>query len=341
MDDTKVTGDAIDRLVTVEMRYQGMPRGYLIGLYDGARAAQGDEPLAMRAARWLVQHVQPGDNVFIATGAGVPPNLPKGEVDGPLGAAALARAVDLGLGATPILLCGAWQQEPVVAACGASGVTICDIDMAKQRRHAGVLLPFPTDDDEARSYSKDIITAHKPAICIAVEKLCPNQKGVRHGVNGLPRNIPDAALHVLFEEASAQNIPSIGIGDGGNEIGFGMIPDTVRKFHPFGDQCQCPCQGGIAARVATDVLVVAAVSNWGAYAVEACLSYLLKQPNILHSPDTQRRMLEDAVRAGAADGTLSRQNFSDDGISGEVHMALIRMLAEIVTISLEDYQRPY
>ena len=178
-------------------------------------------------------------------------------------------------------------------------------------------------------------------MCMAVEKLCPNQKGVRHGVNGLPRSIPDAVLHVLFQEASARKIPSIGIGDGGNEIGFGMILDAVRKFHPFGSRCQCPCQAGIGASVATDVLVVAAVSNWGAYAVEACLAYLLKQPNILHSPDTQRRMLEDAIRAGAADGALSRQSFSDDGISGEVHMALIRMLAEILATSLCDYQRPY
>ena len=272
MDETVVTGNAVDRLVTVEMRFRGMPRGYVIDLYNGARAAQGDEPLAMRAARWLLQQVQPGDNVFIATGAGIPPHLPKGEVDGPLGAAALARAVDLGLDATPILLCGEWQQEPVIAACGASGVTVCDYDMAKQRRHAAALIPFPTDEDEARSCSQEIIAAYKPAVCIAVEKLCPNQKGVRHGVNGLARSIPDAALDVLFREASAQKIPTIGIGDGGNEIGFGMIPDIVRKYHPYGAKCQCPCQGGIGASIATDVLVVAAVSNWGAYAVETCLA---------------------------------------------------------------------
>lgn len=340
MDDDVITGDAIDRLVTVEMRFHGMPRGYIIDLYNSARAAQG-EPLAMRAARWLLRSVHQGDNVFIATGAGGPPYLPKGEMDGPLGAAALARAIDLGLGATPIVLCAEWQQDPIIAACAACGVSICDYDMAKKRRHAGSVMAFPTEENDAKAYSKELIREYEPSICIAIEKLCPNEKGVRHGVNGLPRSNSDSALHVLFEEALARGIPTIGIGDGGNEIGFGMILDAVRKFHPFGAKCQCPCQGGIGARIATDVLVVAAVSNWGAYAVETCLAYLLRQPNVLHSPDTQRRMMEDAARSGAADGTLGRQGFSDDGISGEVHMAIIHMLAEILAHSLEDYCRPY
>src|SRR5262245_27305716 len=94
-------GDAIDRLVTVEMRLSRYSRGVMIRLYDAARLAQGGGALSMRAARALQDQVSAGDAVFVITGAGVPDYLPVGETDGPPGAAAIAFALSAGLGATP------------------------------------------------------------------------------------------------------------------------------------------------------------------------------------------------------------------------------------------------
>ena len=47
--------------------------------------------------------------------------------------------------------------------------------------------------------------------------------------------------HWLFEEApSALPITTIGIGDGGNEIGMGKIPwDIIRRNIPGGGQVAC------------------------------------------------------------------------------------------------------
>src|SRR5258707_12392998 len=94
--------DYIDRLITVEMRNRAMPHGTITPLYEAARAEGGGQPLTLRAAAGLVENVEPGDNVFIVTGAGSGALIPQGENDGPVGAAVLARAVLLGLGATPI-----------------------------------------------------------------------------------------------------------------------------------------------------------------------------------------------------------------------------------------------
>ena len=56
---------------------------------------------------------------------------------------------------------------------------------------------------------------------------------------------------------SATAAVTIGIGDGGNEIGMGKIPhETIVKNIPNGDLIHC--------RVPTDHLIVAGVSNWGA-----------------------------------------------------------------------------
>src|SRR5258705_10433482 len=82
----------IDRVTQVEMRPQGLPVGIIGRLYE--RARDGGEPIAMRAAAALRG---PGvRRIACVTGiAGGP--LPYGEVDGPIGAAALANAlVDLG-----------------------------------------------------------------------------------------------------------------------------------------------------------------------------------------------------------------------------------------------------
>src|SRR4051812_31225491 len=100
----EIVGDSIDRTISIEMRFgAGLPRGVIHPLYDAARRHHG-KPLCFLAAERLKERVAKGRNVFVVTGAGTPPWLPKGETDGPVGAAALARAIEIGLGAKPILL---------------------------------------------------------------------------------------------------------------------------------------------------------------------------------------------------------------------------------------------
>ena len=97
----EIIGENIDRLCTVEMRPQGMPRGKIHRLYEAARRKQNGRPLTLLAAEKLRAALKPGDYVILATGAGVPPWMPAGETDGPVGIAALGRALVMGLGARP------------------------------------------------------------------------------------------------------------------------------------------------------------------------------------------------------------------------------------------------
>ncbi len=88
-------------------------------------------------------------------------------------------------------------------------------------------------------------------------------------------------------------VTAIGIGDGGNEIGMGKIPhETIVKNIPNGDLIHC--------RVPTDHLIVAGVSNWGAYALAAGVFVLrgVKPPSDLFDPDREREILEVMVREG-------------------------------------------
>ena len=87
-----IMGEAVDQLVTIEVKNRGAPHGILRALYDAARRHGGGRPLTMVIAEAIKARVKPSDTVLLVTGAGYLPTMPKGESDGPPGAAALARS---------------------------------------------------------------------------------------------------------------------------------------------------------------------------------------------------------------------------------------------------------
>ena len=70
----------------------------------------------------------------------------------------------------------------------------------------------------------------------------------------------------------------------------------------------------------TDHLIVAGVSNWGAYALAAGLFVLrgMKPPSDLFDPDRELSILEAMVRDGPlVDGVTGRQTATVDGLTWE------------------------
>ncbi|HET9015734.1 MAG TPA: glutamate cyclase domain-containing protein, partial [Thermomicrobiaceae bacterium] len=149
------------------------------------------------------------------------------------------------------------------------------------------------------------------------------------------------AGHLVAAVARERGVLTVGIGDGGNEIGFGNIVEVIREVQPAGRRCLCPCGQGVATVVGTDVLVAAAVSNWGAYGVVAMLAYLLGKPDLVQDDDTEYRMLQAAVAAGASDGVYAAPIMAVDGTSWRVQRALVTMLREIVTNGLTPLGRGF
>jgi hypothetical protein len=128
--------------------------------------------------------------------------------------------------------------------------------------------------------------------------------------------------HWLFEAARRDGVTTIGIGDGGNELGMGKIAwEVIRHNIPRG--------GLVACRVPTDHLIVAGVSNWGAYALTAGVYALrgIVPPPELFDPSTERRILEVMVEQGPlVDGVLARPSVTVDGLSWERYSAVLPRL---------------
>lgn len=338
----EIVAEYVDRLCTIGMRPRGMSRHTLLPLYAAARSEAG-EPLAMKVARLLNERVRPGDTVFITTGADVPPWMPYGETDGPLGAVALGRAITLGLGATPIFIGEERNMPPLEATIRALGLLLSPRQWIEARPGTGVTatIPFPVEDAEARQVAHSLIESWQPRAIVAIEKLGPNARGYIHSARGSNWTDEHAKVQYLFSEAADQGIATIGVGDGGNEIGFGRIYDQVRQIDRFGRECQCPCGEGMATVVATDVLVVAAISNWGAYGIAACLAFLRGSADVLHDEETEARMLVACAEAGGMEGVYSLTVPMVDGTTARAQRAVIALLREIVENNLKEFVRPY
>jgi hypothetical protein len=81
----------------------------------------------------------------------------------------------------------------------------------------------------------------------------------------------------------------------------------------------------IASVVAVDHLVVAGVSNWGAYGIVAQLARLTGR-SLLHTPAEERRLIDACVKAGAVDGLTRRAEPTVDALDAETHAAVVALL---------------
>jgi len=295
-------GDNVDRLCTLDLRPPGPTSGYISRFYQAVRALT-DAPLALTAAQCLHQ-LAPQSTIVIATGFCHPERLPYGETDGPPGAASLARAVRCGLACMPLILGEAAIEAPVQACVESLGLHLHrELATARQDPCGVAFQAFPTEAAAAQAAAHQLVAQLRPAALVVTEKVGPNRLGVAHSAMGFA--IPDGAralIEYLLDAAHASGLPTIGVGDNGNDVGFGLIEDVVRRYKPYGDVCQCPCGGGLATVTQVRILVTAAVANWGAYGIVTCLAALRHQPDLLHSAATELAMLEACVRAGAADG---------------------------------------
>ncbi len=326
-------GRHIDRLVTIEARISPTSRNVIVDLYEAAREKQGGGPLSMLAARQILKHCGPGKTVFITTGAGDPRHLPAGETDGPPGVAALALAIHAATGAVPLLFTEIPFQENLAATALAIGLGIREPKYALEIGYTTSVLPL-AHDGTAEKQAVEYLDTYKPAMVISIEKLGPNPAGVAHTSTGTPTAGDRARAECLFDEAARRGIPSLGIGDNGNELGFGLIPDAVAKYKPNGAR--------LCTRVATDVLIPANTSNWGAYAVEAALAALTGKPEIMHSAEIERRMIEACVDTHAADGSTGRHILQVDGMPMDVSCAVVTMLGCIVRNGLvQNFKRAF
>ena len=325
-------GETLDNLIKLDIS----SRGSIGALYEAARKLS-DEPLTLTAARILQEKIKINDRVILTTGWIDQPEIAPdcGETDGPGGTVVLARALRLLLKAQCIILTDAQLVEKTKKVAQAAGFHCVQPEQIAESINRNKLmtlsvLPFPEDSDEAKDKAEKMLTELQPVCCIAVERGGMNEKGRIHSMWGKDTSKTQAKVDYIFQAAAQKGIATLAIGDGGNEIGMGNIKETVREKINYGDKCLCGCGEGIAPATKVTHLLTAVISNWGCYAVADMLCALTGELRHLHTPEQEKRILENAVYNGFHDAIYGGVEYSVDGCSLPVHTSVVRLMKEIV-----------
>jgi len=240
----------------------------------------------LRAARHLRHRT---GNIIIGTGFPVAGTF---ETDGPVGAMALYHAL-ASLGARPLIACGA----PLAAA------------LAPDYR---ILELAARDPGAAPGEARTHLAALQPEAVITIEQPGLTADGRYYNMRG--EDITDACDY-FDSYICLADCPTVAIGDGGNEIGMGIIADSLRALDIRVSVTAC------------DELLVADVSNWGAYGLIALLSYWSGRDLLADVLPLQ--LLEYLCARGGVDGVTGEQTPTEDGLQPGVGMQVIEQLRRL------------
>ena len=228
-----------------------------------------------------------------------------------------------------------------LANAGIPVTVITDTPCAKAVWAVVDALPMPVNLEVVSTTESSVLrlrqyleTADRPIThLIAIERVSPASDGKPHREHGWDMSRETAPLHLLFDDPAAKRRwYTIGIGDGGNEIGMGSLPkEIIESGIPNGKM--------IAATTPVDSLIVAGVSNWGGYgllAAMACTKPVLREVLLRYfNRDMDHRFLSAAVETGQAvdDSRVDnpgRPQMSVDNIPWEQHAALLEEISAVV-----------
>ena len=308
----EIAADNIDKLINIEMRRTGMPRGKKWVLWEVAREIS-PEPLVLAAARLLDRAPC---SIAIVTGAAVPNHMPVGENDGPFGSVVLAAALAR-IGHTVTIYTDPDALPPIAMLAKRAGL---DIEV----------LPLVLGDT-----AQQVKIAEKHDLFVAIERLGGNRNGFIYGVTGVSRSPHRANVDTIFTTATKLGKPTLAIGDGGNEIGFGKVHAELEMRLPEHTMAaKTPCGGGVFSVVPTDVLAVGTSSNIGAYGVVAGLALLKKDASLCHTPEEEVALHHVGVGLGLVDGGGGGLIAACDGIPADANAALVLLMRNIVEQTL-------
>ena len=96
-----------------------------------------------------------------------------------------------------------------------------------------------------------------------------------------------------------------------------------------------PLRGSVVPAVATDLFVAAAISNWGAYGIEAAMAILLGRPEVMHAPDVDARVYDRCAAAGANNDGPGLLDVGADAVSSRLHGHVVELLGRTVQSGID------
>lgn len=299
------------------------------GLLEATRAhLDGGSPVG--AAADMLAGLEKNATVLYTTGsvsrAWITADL--SESDGPSGTASLARALALGRGTHNVVVCEASLIEQLSRMFTAAGLAVLSFEQARQASLDGTLPsvsfePFTVESDGAQAAAARLLDKVRPDLLISCERVGRAKDGVYYSMRAVDYGRGRARVDYIYDLALTRGLPSLCIGDGGNEIGMGLISEAVHQHVKHGSI--------INSVTSCDVLVSAACSNWGCSALVAAFAARLGNAKLIHSPAMESYLLDRGVDIGLLNATDNLIDPNVDGIPKAAHVAMVQLIETLAT----------
>lgn len=233
-----------------------------------------------------VESLKEGNHILIATGFYI---LSAGaiETDGPLGAIMLADALEK-----------TGKKVTLIFDDHSEDIMKKGMDTIENRIDYAVVPASGTFDPNS------LVTPDTTHF-VALERPGRAADGAYYNFKGHDISDFHMILDDFFIECGNKNITTIGIGDGGNELGMGRVSSAVDDFVSFDRPFSCQTEAMYS--------ICSGVSNWAGYGMAALLSAMTGE-NLMQPPEKLKEMLDAIVYAGAVDGVSGRQEATVDGL---------------------------
>ncbi|MFV0277248.1 MAG: glutamate cyclase domain-containing protein, partial [Parahaliea sp.] len=164
----------------------------------------------------------------------------------------------------------------------------------------------------AQSLAAKVLAQRQPVAVVSIERPGRSADGRYYNMRGEDISARCGVFDPFLELAQC---PTIAIGDGGNEIGMGKIAATIATLDIRGATTSC------------DELLVADVSNWGAYGLIAFLG-LWAGRDLLAEVDPAT-LLEYLSTRGSVDGVTRENTLTEDGLPAGEGLSVIAALRRL------------
>ena len=180
------------------------------------------------------------------------------------------------------------------------------------------VIEFPiTSHAESMEFAHDLLGKHAPSALISIERAGLVGDGTYRNWKGIDFSEHNAKIDHMFD----QHPISVGIGDGGNEIGMGNMRHVIPDIENLPDD---PCV------TTTTELIIASVSNWGGYGLVAALS-LKTGKRLIPTVEKGYDWVSDIVAVGAVEGMSGESKDWVDGRAPEDDAMCLRDLNALIS----------
>jgi len=260
-------------------------------------------------------------HVVIVTGFYIPLAEPAAaETDGPPGAVALAQTL-IRLGHRVTLATDPFCGSALQSAARAAELPAASVEVLSSPASLSALI------EQVNGRPSYLIAVERVGPCYSRDHIvarCGEDVAIRFA-ECVPQDLWSKCLNmrgvVIDEwtvdfssvfETRLEGPITIGLGDGGNELGLGKF-----AWHDLATRLDGIADPRILCRVAADHAIIAGTSNWAAYGLAAATAIAADQPQVFDvvTPASQTRILERMVIEGpAVDGVSRRYEATVDGL---------------------------